>query len=75
MQSKNNAIFTLDENLCLSKKFTYPKLTRSTLSKIDFKIPKKELKDLLKKINGGYGGIVYLNKKFNLMLQYHGRFN
>ena len=74
MQSKEIKIFTPEENLCLSRKLAYPKLTIRTLSKIHFDISKKELTGLLKRITNGYGTIVELNKIFNITLQYHGRF-
>src|SRR3989344_1653108 len=74
MKTKDSKIFTQEEHLCLSRKLAYSKLTIRTLSKIHFDISKKELNILLKRITNGYGTIVELNKTFNIMLQYHGRF-
>ena len=52
----------------------YSKKTKDILSQIDFLPNSIELKELEEKMQQGFGGLLFLNKKNNLTIQYHGRF-
>jgi hypothetical protein len=52
----------------------YPKKTKDILSQINFLPNPIELKELKEKMREGFGGLLFLNQRNNLTMQYHGRF-
>ena len=66
--------FSEEESNCIKHEFVFPELSKNILKKIKFDISNEDLIRISSVIKEEYGTIVYLNKSFNLKLQYHGRF-
>ncbi|GEM_PF-3198765 len=72
MVSENS--FSEEENNCIKHEFVFPELSKNILKKIKFDISNEDLIRISSVIKEEYGTTVYLNKSFDLKLQYHGRF-